>query len=81
MRSGGSIQPTSTDCRMAAFRLILASTTVRGGRSTGRVESACKVGDFDAIVPSLEGWARIYGHNFITVDPQDDPYWQGFVVT
>ena len=52
-----------------------------GSRFTGRVESACKVGDFDAIVPSIEGWARIHGHNHITVDPDDDPYWKGFVVT
>ena len=28
-----------------------------------------------------EGWARVYGHNTITVDPADDPYWRGFTVT
>jgi 4-hydroxyproline epimerase len=51
-----------------------------GSQFTGRVERRCKVGEFDAIVPSIEGWARIYGENRITVDPQDDPYWQGFLV-
>jgi 4-hydroxyproline epimerase len=31
-------------------------------------------------VPSVEGWARVYGHNLITVDPDDDPFWAGFTV-
>jgi 4-hydroxyproline epimerase len=52
-----------------------------GSRFTGRVEAETRVGDFPAIVPSIEGWARIYGHNVITVDPDDDPFWEGFVVT
>jgi 4-hydroxyproline epimerase len=52
-----------------------------GSQFTGRVESATKVGSYDAIVPSIEGWARVYGRNIITVDPHDDPYWQGFMVT
>jgi 4-hydroxyproline epimerase len=30
---------------------------------------------------SLDGWARVYGHNLITVDPEDDPFWAGFTVT
>lgn len=52
-----------------------------GSRFTGRVEALTRVGEYDAIVPSIEGWARIYGQNTITVDPQDDPYWQGFLVS
>jgi len=52
-----------------------------GSQFTGRVEAATQVGDYQAIIPSIEGWARIYGRNHITVDPQDDPYWQGFVVS
>jgi 4-hydroxyproline epimerase len=52
-----------------------------GSRFTGRVESAGKVGNFDSIIPSIEGWARIYGQNSITVDPSDDPYWKGFIVS
>lgn len=51
-----------------------------GSQFTGRVEALAKVGDYAAIIPSIEGWARIYGENIITVDPQDDPYWQGFLV-
>ncbi len=52
-----------------------------GSQFTGRVEAETRVGDFPAIVPSIEGWARVYGHNVITVDPDDDPFWEGFVVT
>lgn len=52
-----------------------------GSRFRGRVESRTTVGAFPAIVPSIEGWARVYGHNAITVDPDDDPFWEGFVVT
>jgi 4-hydroxyproline epimerase len=51
-----------------------------GSQFNGRVESLTQVGEFPAIVPSIEGWARIYGHNLITVDPEDDPFWNGFTV-
>jgi 4-hydroxyproline epimerase len=52
-----------------------------GSQFTGRVEALTTVGDYPAIVPSIEGWARVYGRNHITVDPKDDPYWQGFLVS
>ena len=52
-----------------------------GSQFDGRVEGTASVGEFEAIVPSIEGWARVYGHNLITVDPEDDPFWAGFVVT
>lgn len=45
----------------------------------GRVEAAAKVGKYDAIVPSVEGWARITGYNTIIID-DDDPYAHGFTV-
>ncbi len=51
-----------------------------GSQFTGRVESLATIGGRAGIVPSIEGWARIYGRNRITVDPDDDPYWQGFIV-
>lgn len=51
-----------------------------GSQFIGRIEAETRVGQHAAIVPSIEGWARIYGRNRIVVDPADDPYWQGFVV-
>jgi 4-hydroxyproline epimerase len=52
-----------------------------GSRFTGRIEAMTEVAGRAAIVPSIEGWARIYGENRIVVDPEDDPYWAGFLVT
>lgn len=37
----------------------------------GRVESAAEVAGRPAIRPSVGGWARVYGHNTITVDERD----------
>jgi 4-hydroxyproline epimerase len=43
------------------------------------VESATTVGGIPAIVPSIEGWARITGFNTIFID-DEDPYRHGFQV-
>lgn len=51
-----------------------------GSKFTGNIEGVTKVGDFDAIIPGIEGWAKIYGYNTILVDPEDDPYAGGFQV-
>ena len=51
-----------------------------GSRFTGRVEEATTVGDYPAIVPSIEGSAVATGFNTIWVD-RDDPFWRGFSVT
>jgi 4-hydroxyproline epimerase len=55
--------------------------SIIGSQFTGRVEARTSVGDHPAIVPSIEGWARIFGENTITVDPEDDPFWEGFLLT
>ncbi|MGL4323107.1 MAG: 4-hydroxyproline epimerase [Beijerinckiaceae bacterium] len=46
----------------------------------GRVESATRVGDYDAIIPSIEGWARMTGYNTIFIDDRD-PLATGFQLT
>jgi 4-hydroxyproline epimerase len=51
-----------------------------GSTFTGRVEGETKMGDYPAIIPSIEGWARITGHNNIIIDDEDDPYAFGFQV-
>ncbi len=38
-----------------------------------------KVGDFSAIIPAIQGWAKITGYNNITID-DDDPFCHGFTV-
>lgn len=46
---------------------------------TGIALEAARVGQFDAIVPSVEGWARVTGHNTIFVNDRD-PLHLGFVL-
>ena len=53
--------------------------SIIGSLFSGRVERTAKVGDQDAIIPSIEGWARIIGDNRMIID-DDDPYAKGFQV-
>jgi 4-hydroxyproline epimerase len=76
---------TGTSARMAQ---LAAKGQLRSGDSfihesvigtlfDRRVEGTARVGGFDAIVPSVAGWARIHGLNTIFVDPRD-PLCDGF---
>jgi 4-hydroxyproline epimerase len=51
-----------------------------GSVFNGTIEGRSKVGEYDAVIPGIEGWARIYGYNTILVDPSDDPFAAGFQV-
>ena len=53
--------------------------SIIGSLFRGRVEAETKVGNYPAIVPSIEGWARIHGLNTIFIDDRD-PYAKGFLV-
>lgn len=54
--------------------------SIIGSTFTGRIEEELTVNGKPAIRPSIEGWARIYGYNTISIDPEDDPYAYGFQV-
>ncbi|HEY5407339.1 MAG TPA: 4-hydroxyproline epimerase [Ginsengibacter sp.] len=54
--------------------------SIIGSKFTGTIEEVTEVGGKPAIVPGIEGWAKIYGHNVITIDEEDDPYALGFQV-
>ena len=54
--------------------------SIIGSLFNGRVEAAAIVGDKSAIIPSIEGWARIYGDNVISI-ADDDPFRHGFLLT
>ncbi len=79
---------TGTSARMAQWfakgklkegeRFIHES--IIGSKFTGTIEQITEVGGKTAIVPAIEGWAKIYGHNIITIDDDDDPYAFGFQV-
>ncbi len=78
---------TGTSARMAQLtatgRLgdgdVFVHESIIGSTFTGRIEGRAKVGGFDAIIPSIEGWARITGFNTIFLDDRD-PYVEGFQV-
>jgi len=79
---------TGTSARMAQLfargQLTVGQEFVHesfiGSQFIGRVESSTEVGGKPAIMPSVRGWAKVYGKNCITID-EDDPYYQGFQVT
>jgi 4-hydroxyproline epimerase len=50
-----------------------------GSKFIGLIEEETTLNGKLAIVPSIQGWAKIYGHNTITID-DDDPYAHGFQV-
>jgi Proline racemase len=54
--------------------------SIIGSKFIGRIEEETTIGGKPAIRPSIEGWARIYGYNTITIDPEDDPYAYGLQV-
>lgn len=78
---------TGTSARMAQWaakgKLQVGDDFVHesiiGSMFRGRVEDQARVGDLDAIIPSIEGWARVMGLNTIFID-DDDPYAHGFQV-
>ncbi len=53
--------------------------SIIGSKFIGRVEEVTAVAGKPAIIPSIEGWAMVTGHNAIIID-DDDPYAHGFQV-
>ncbi len=53
--------------------------SIIGSLFHGRVEARARVGNIDAIVPSIRGWARITGINTLFIDDRD-PFAHGFQV-
>ncbi len=78
---------TGTSARMAQWyakgKLQLKTPFIHesfiGSTFVGRVEAETTLMGKKAIVPSIQGWAKIYGHNRISID-DDDPYAHGFQV-
>ena len=53
--------------------------SIIGSQFVGKVEGTAKIGSFDAIIPSIEGWAIQTGYNTIFID-DEDPFAHGFQV-
>jgi len=78
---------TGTSARMAQWaakgKLTVGDEFVHesiiGSMFRGRVEAAARVGEREAIIPSIAGWARVTGLNTIFIDDRD-PFAHGFQV-
>jgi 4-hydroxyproline epimerase len=78
---------TGTSARMAQLAAkgklkvgdAFVHESIIGSLFKGRVKEAAKVCNYEAIVPSVEGWARVTGYNTIFIDDRD-PYKHGFQV-
>ena len=53
--------------------------SIIGSQFIGRIEEETMLEDKKAIIPSIEGWAKVTGYNTIIID-EDDPYAFGFQV-
>lgn len=78
---------TGTSARMAQLHAkgklktgeVFIHESYIGSIFNGCVESETTVGNYKAIIPSIEGWAKVTGYNTILID-SDDPYAFGFQV-
>jgi 4-hydroxyproline epimerase len=79
---------TGTSARMAQWYAkgklrkgdLFIHESIIGSKFIGSIEEELLVAGNPAIRPGIEGWARIYGQNAITIDDEDDPYAFGFQV-
>jgi 4-hydroxyproline epimerase len=78
---------TGTSARMAQWHAkgklkkgdLFIHESIIGSKFTGKVEDVIQLNGMDAIIPSVEGWAKVYGYNTIKID-DEDPYAHGFQV-
>ncbi len=54
--------------------------SIIGSTFTGTVEEELLLNGKKAIRPGIQGWAKVFGYNTITIDNEDDPYAFGFQV-
>jgi 4-hydroxyproline epimerase len=79
---------TGTSARMAQWHakglLKLGEDFIHesiiGSQFIGRIEKETNLNGNKAIIPSIQGWAKVYGNNTIFIDKKDDPYAYGFQV-
>ena len=51
-----------------------------GSKFIGCIENAIPFHGKSAVIPSIKGWAKVFGHITIVIDREDDPYALGFQV-
>jgi len=79
---------TGTSARMAQWYAkgklrkgdIFIHESIIGSKFVGTIEEETFINGLPAIKPGIEGWAKIYGTNIISIDEEDDPFAKGFQV-
>ena len=79
---------TGTSARMAQWYAkgklkkgdVFVHESIIGSKFNGTIEEELTVNGKPAIRPGIEGWAKIFGYNTISIDKDDDPYAYGFQV-
>ena len=71
IRRGRNAARSAGDHEPEAYRFAKVCGSHRGDRRF-------QAGEFRPA--GIEGWAKIYGHNTISIDEEDDPYAYGFQV-
>lgn len=79
---------TGTSARMAQWYSkgllkkgdLFIHESIIGSKFIGTIEQETTINGLAAINPGIEGWARVYGENIITIDTDDDPFAHGFQV-
>ena len=79
---------TGTSARMAQWYAkgklkkgdVFVHESIIGSKFNGTIEEELTVNGKPAIRPGIEGWAKIYGYNTISIDKNNDPYAYGFQV-
>lgn len=79
---------TGTSARMAQWYAkgklkkgdVFIHESIIGSKFLGTIETETTVNGIPAIQPGIEGWAKIYGINSISIDDEDDPFAKGFQV-
>jgi 4-hydroxyproline epimerase len=83
-----SLCGTGTSARMAQWYAkgklekgdLFIHESIIGSKFVGSIEEELVVNGKPAIRPGIRRMGKIYGHNIISIDKQDDPYAYGFQV-
>lgn len=78
---------TGTSARMAQLHAkghletnqLFVHESYIGSQFVGCIEGTTEIANYPAILPSIKGWAKVYGQNCISIN-DEDPYAAGFQV-
>ena len=73
------IGEVSVDLIQPAMMEKIVNEGILGIVYTGELVEECKIGEYDAVVPTVGGQSWIYGYTNYVLDPTD-PFENGFII-